>query len=61
MYFDILADIKNKYNNTYHSTTKTKTVDVKSSKYTDFDKQNNKELKVKIGDYVRISNIKKHF
>ena len=36
VYIDKLDDILNKYNNTYHSTTKMKPIDVKSSTYIDF-------------------------
>ena len=62
MYVDKLADIVNKYNNTYHSTIKMKPVDVKSSTYIDFNKENNKEdLKFEIGDHVRILQYKHHF
>ena len=54
VYINKLDDIINKYNNTYHSTMKP--VDVKSSAYIDFKKENNKEdLKLKVGDHVRIS------
>ena len=38
IYIDKLDDIVNKYNNTYHSTIKTKLVDVKSNTYIDFNK-----------------------
>ena len=56
MYIDKLADILNKYNNTYHRTIKIKPVDVKSSTYIDFNKENYKEdHKFKVGDHVRIS------
>ena len=43
MYIDKLADIINKYNNTYHSALKMKSVGVNSSTYIDLDKKNNKE------------------
>ena len=36
IYIDKLDDIVNKYNNTYHSSIKTKPVDVKSNTYSDF-------------------------
>ena len=36
MYIDILDDIVNEYNNTYHSKIKLKPVKVKSSRYIDF-------------------------
>ena len=39
VYINNLADIVNKYNNTYHSTTKMKPADVKSSTYIDFNKE----------------------
>ena len=55
MYIDKLDDIVNKYNNTYHSTTKTKCVDIKSNTYIDSNKKiDNKDPKFKIGDIVRI-------
>ena len=41
MYIDKLDDIVYKYNNIYYKTIKKKPVDVKSSTYTDFNKENN--------------------
>ena len=62
VYIDNLDDIVNKYNNTYHRTTKMKPVDVKSNIYVDFNKENNKEgPKFKVGDHVRISKYKNIF
>ena len=62
MYIDKLDDIVNKYNNTYHSTIKMKTVDIKSSTYNDSSKEINAEyLKFKIIDVVRISKYKNIF
>ena len=59
VYIDKLDDIVNKYNNTYHSTTKTKPADIKSIIYIDSSKENNdKNPKFKIGDIVRISKYK---
>ena len=50
VYIDKLDDIVNKYNNTYHSTIKTKPLDVKSSTYIDYSKEiNNKDPKFKNG------------
>ena len=54
VYNDKLHDIVNKYNNTYHSTIKIKSVDVKSNTYIDFKEINDKVPKFKIGDIVRI-------
>ena len=62
VYIDKLIDIVNKYNNTYHRTIKVKPVDVKSSTYINFNKENNKEgPKFKSGDTVRISKYKNIF
>ena len=56
VYFDKLDDKVNKYNNTYHRTTKMKPVDVKSSVYIDSNKEiNNEDLKFKSADIARIS------
>ena len=50
VYIDKLDDIVNKYNNTYHSTIKTKPLDVKSSTYIEYSKEiNNKDPKFKNG------------
>ena len=62
IYIDKLADIINKYNNTYHRTIKMKPFDVESRTYIDFDKENNKEVpKFEVGDHVRISKYKNIF
>ena len=62
VYVDKLDDIVNKYNDTYHRTVKTEPVDVKSSVYINFNKENNKEgPKFKVGDHVRISRYKNTF
>ena len=44
VYIDKLADIVNKYSNSYHSAIKMKLDDVKSNTYIDFSKQNNKKI-----------------
>ena len=55
-YIDNLDYLVNKYNNTYHSKIKLKTVDVKSNIYIVSGKEiNEKDLTFKIGDNVRIS------
>ena len=62
VFIDRLDDIVNKYSNTYHSTIKMKPVDVKSNTYIDSCKEiNNKNLKFKIGDIVRISKYRNTF
>ena len=62
MSIDKLSDIVNEYNNTYHSNIKMKPVDVKSSTYIDFDKENNdKDPEFKVGHHVRISKYKTIF
>ena len=62
VYIDKLNDIVNKYDNTYHSTIKMKSVDVKSSTYLDSSKEiNNKDPKFKIGNIIRISKYKNIF
>ena len=62
VFIDKLDGIVNKYNITYHSTIKMKPVDVKSNTYTESSKEiNNKNLKFKIGDTVRISIYKNSF
>ena len=62
VYIDKLDDIVRKYNNTYHTSIKTKPVDVKDNTYIDLKKKvNDRDLKFKIGDYVRISKYKNIF
>ena len=56
VYIDKLDDIVDEYNN--NRSIKMKPVDVKDDKYIDFEKDVNKDPKFKVGDYVRISNIK---
>ena len=54
--------IVNKYNNTYYSTIKMMTVDVKSSTYIEFGiKNNDKYLKCKVGDHVTILKCENNF
>ena len=62
VYIDKVDDKVNKYNNIYHNTIKMKTVDVKSNTYTNSSKDiNDKDLKFKIDDIVRISKYKNIF
>ena len=62
MYPNILNNIVDKYNNAFHSTIKVKPVNIISSTYINLDKMNSKEdSQFKVGDHVRISNIKTLF
>ena len=62
VYYDVLDDIAEKYNNTRHSTTKMKPKDVKSNNFTEYVEESNDKIpKFKIGDHVRISKYKKTF
>ena len=62
VYFDVLDNIVDKYNNTVHRTIKIKPNDVTGDSYAeyneDFDK---KDPKFKVGDHVRISKYKNIF
>ena len=59
VYIEKLDDIVNKYNNTYHRTIKMRSADVNPSICINFSKSiNDKDLKFKTGDIVRISKIK---
>ena len=62
VYFNMLDDTVNKYNNTVHRTIKMKPVDVKNNTYVDSKKEvNDKDPKFKVGDHVRISKHKNIF
>ena len=61
VYYDVLDDVVNKYNNTEHSTIKMKPIDVKNSKRNYIDEQNEKDSKFKVGDRVRTSRYKNIF
>ena len=62
VYIDELDHIVKKYNNTYHSTIKMKPADLKPNTNIDSSKEtNNKDLKSKIGDVVRIAKYKNIF
>ena len=62
VYFDVLDDIVDKYNNTFHRTIEIKPIDVKPISYTEYNVDSNgKNPKFKIGDHVRISKYKNIF
>ena len=62
MYFDVLDNIVNKYNNTVHRTKKMKPIDVTSDSYAEYyEDSSEKNPKFKVGDRVRISKYKNIF
>ena len=62
VYYNVLDDVVNKYNNTKHSTIKMKPIDVgDNNKRVYIDEHNEKDSKFKIGDRVRISRYKNIF
>ena len=62
VYFDVLDDIVNKYNNTVHKTIKMKPIDVTDDSYAEYNEDfNKKDPKFKVGDHVRISKYKNIF
>ena len=62
IYFGVLDDIVDKYNNTVHETIKMKPIEVTGDYYAEYNEiPNKKDPKFKVGDNVRISKHKKHF
>ena len=71
VYYNVLDDVVNKYNNTKHSTIKMKPIDVgdttksssleRNNKRVYIDEHNEKDCKFKVGDRVRISRYKNIF
>ena len=62
VYFDVLDDIVNKYNDTVHRSIKMKPTDVTSDTYAEYNEgSNEKDPKIKVGDHVRISKYKNIF
>ena len=62
VYYDVLDDIVDKCNNTYHNSTEMKPIDVKSDSYAEYNVYSNaKDPKFKIGDHVGISKYKNIF
>ena len=70
VYYDVLDDVVNKYNNTKHSTIKMKPIDVKNNKRVYIDEHNENDTtkssssersRFKVGDRVRISKFKNIF
>ena len=62
IYFDVLDNIVNKYNNTAHRTIKIKPTRVTSDSYAESNEDSNvTKLKFKVGDNARVSKYKKFF
>ena len=62
VYFDVLDDTVDKYNNTVHKTIKMKPIDVTGDSYAEYNEDfNKKDPKFKVGDHVRISKYKNIF
>ena len=62
VYFDVLDDIVDKYNNIVHRTIKMKPIDVMGDSYAEYNKDfNKKDSKFNFGDHVRISKYKNIF
>ena len=51
--FDVLDDIVDEFNNTYHRTIKMKPIGVKSDSFAEYNEESNeKDPKFKVGDHV---------
>ena len=62
VYFDMLDDFVNKYNNTAHRSIKMKPIEVISDSYGEYNEDSNKnDPKFNVGDSVRISKCKNIF
>ena len=62
VYYDVLDDLVNKYNNTKQSTIKMNLIDVRdNNKRVYIDEHNEKDSRFKVGDRVRISKFKNIF
>ena len=62
IYFNVLDDIVDKYNNTYNNSIKMKPKDVTDDSFVEYNEESNKkDPKFKVGDRVRISKFKNIF
>ena len=61
VYYDVLDDVVNEYNNTKHNTIKMKPIDVGDNKRVYIDEYNENYSRFKVGDRVRISKFKNIF
>ena len=61
VYFDVLDDIVDEYNNTYHRTIKIKSIDVGDDSFAEYNEESNeKDPKFKVGDHARILEFKNY-
>ena len=61
VYYDVLDDIVNEYNNTKHNTIKIKPKDAKDDKRVYIDEYNEKSARFNVGNRVRTSKFKNIF
>ena len=62
VYFAVLDDTVDEYNNTYHKTIKMEPIDVGDNSFAEYNEgSNEKDPKFKVGDHVRISKFKNVF
>ena len=61
IYYDVLDDGVNEYNNTKYNTIKKKPIDVGDNKRVYIDEHNEKDSRFKVGDRVRVSKFKNIF
>ena len=62
VYFDVLDDIVDEYNNAYHKTIKMMPIDVGDDSFAEYNEESSeKDPKFKIRDHVRISKFKNAF
>ena len=68
VYFDIVDDIVDEYNNTYHKAIKMKPVDIGNDYFAESkgfpeynEKSNEEDPKFKVGDHIRMSKFKNVF
>ena len=62
VYFNVLNDIVDEYNNTYHKTIKMKPINVKNDSFAEYNEESNeKDPKFKVNGHVRISKYKNIF
>ena len=61
VYYDVLDDVVNEYNNAKHNTIKMKPIDVGDNKRVYIDEHNEKDSRFKVGDRVRRSKFKNIF